>query len=393
MNRSVAARVMVCAFSVLFVFGIQGWAGGPDYDSIAAKLVNNLASVQPGEVVVILGNSDQQELLEALVVATWKAGGQPTVEVNYPRAAKRALMEMPVEYMKFPLWYGLAQARLVDCFINVSSVQDPMLFADVPEERLEAFREAGVPLQRAAQHSRFRSVSLGQTGGVPTAAYAASKNVDYETMAGMFWGAVDTDYGALMKKARLVAGELAPGEAVRVTSGAGTDITFLVGDSPARINCGRPDDNQVASGPMMAWLPAGEAYATVHPGSANGTVVVPSMDFRGMPVKNLRMTFKDGTMASLSAEKNGAAVQDFLDSTTGDSLMLSIVDVGVNADSRPFPGSDYASWEMAGMVTLSTGDNTWAGGSIESSGGLNFHLTGATLIAGGNTLCENGRLK
>jgi len=106
MNRSVAARVMVCVFGVLCVMGVQGWAGGPDYDSIAAKLVNNLASVQPGEVVVIQGNSDQQELLEALVVATWKAGGQPTVEVNYPQAAKRALMEMPVEYMKFPQWYA-----------------------------------------------------------------------------------------------------------------------------------------------------------------------------------------------------------------------------------------------------------------------------------------------
>jgi len=393
MNRSVAARVMVSVFGVLCVMGVQGWAGGPDYDSIAAKLVNDLAAVRPGEVVVIQGNSDQQDLLGALVTATMKAGGQPTVHVNYPQAAKRGLMEMPVEYMKFPQWYELAQARLVDCFINVESVQDPMLFADIPEERLEAFREAGVPLQRAAQHSRFRSVSLGQTGGVPTAAYAASKNVDYESMSGMFWGAVDTDYVALMKKARSVAGELASGEAVRVTSGAGTDISFLIGENPARINCGRPDDNQVASGPMMSWLPAGEAYAAVHPGSANGTVVVPSMDFRGKPVKNLRMTFKDGKMASLSADKNGAAVQDYLDSITGDSLVLSVVDIGVNPDSKQFPGSDYASWEMGGMVTLATGVNSWAGGSVEASGGLTVHLTGATLVAGGNTLCENGVLR
>jgi hypothetical protein len=73
--------------------------------------------------------------------------------------------------------------------------------------------------------------------------------------------------------------------------------------------------------------------------------------------------------------------------------MLSIVDVGVNPDSKPFPGSDYASWEMGGMVTLSTGNNSWAGGSIEASGGLNFHLAGATLTAGGTTLCDNGVLK
>jgi len=34
-----------------------------------------------------------------------------------------------------------------------------------------------------------------------------------------------------------------------------------------------------------------------------------------------------------------------------------------------------------------------AGGSIEASGDLTFHLTGATLTAGGNILCENGMLK
>jgi leucyl aminopeptidase (aminopeptidase T) len=194
MNRTCAVRVVVCVLVTVAVGVVPGWAGGPDYDSIADKLVNQVGGVQPGEVVVIQGNSDQQELLEAIVVATWKAGGQPTVEVNYPQANKRAVMEMPIEHMKFPPWYGLAKARLVDCFINVASIQDPTLFADVPEERFEAFREAGTPLQRAFQYSRYRGVNLGQTGGVPTEKYAASKNVDFEALNGMFWKAVDTDY-------------------------------------------------------------------------------------------------------------------------------------------------------------------------------------------------------
>ena len=263
MNRTCAVRVVVCVFVMLAVGGAPGWAGGPDFDSIADKLVNKLAGVQPGEVVVIQGNSDQQELLEALVVATWKAGGQPTVEVNFLQANKKAVMEMPIEYMKFPQWYGLAQARLVDCFINVASIQDPTLFADVPEERFEAFREAGMPLQRAFQYSRYRGVNLGQTGGVPTEKYAASKNVDFEALSGMFWKAVDTDYAALRKSAKSAAAALASGEMVRVKSGIGTDITFAVDDVPPRINSGRPDDNVVASGPMQSWLPAGEAYAAI----------------------------------------------------------------------------------------------------------------------------------
>jgi leucyl aminopeptidase (aminopeptidase T) len=375
-------------------FGVSpGWAGDPDYDSIADKLVNKLAGIQPGEVVVIHGNADQQELLEALVVATWKAGGQPTVQVNYPKANKRAMMAMPIEYMKFPQWFGLAQSRLVDCYIGVGSIQDPTLFADVPEERFAALREAGMHLQRASQLSRYRSVSLGQTGGVPTAKYAASKNVDYETLAGMFWNAVDTDYAALRKSAKAAAAALASGEKVRVTSGIGTDIRFAIDDVPPRINCGRPDDNVVPSGSMDSWLPAGEAYAAVLSGSANGTVVVPSLSFRGSALKNVKMIFNDGVMTDMSSESDLSGLREYLDSTTGDTTMLSVVDVGLNPDSHPIEGSDYASWEMGGMVTLGMGNNSWVGGSVVSSGGLTFHLTGATLSIGETTVCENGKLK
>jgi len=392
MNRTCAVCVAVFVCAAVAGVAVPGWAGAPDYESIAGKLVNQLAAIQPGEVVVIRGNSDQQALLEALVVATWMAGGQPTVEVTYPEANKKAAMEMPLEYMKFPQWYGLAQARLVDCFLNVESVQDPTLFADVPEERFEAFREAGMPLERAFRHSRYRAVYLGQTGGVPTAAYAASENLDYDALNSMFWRAIDTDYAALRRSATSAAAALASGEPVRVTSKIGTDITFEVDDVTPRINCGRPDDNVVPFGPMQGWLPAGEAYAAIRAGSASGTVVAPSIDFRGSALKNVRMTFKDGVMTEMSSDSDLAGLRAFLDSTTGDTTMLSIVDLGVNPDSHPIAGSDYASWEMGGMVTLGMGNNSWTGGSVVSSGGLTFHLPGATLSVGETTLCEGGRL-
>jgi leucyl aminopeptidase (aminopeptidase T) len=343
-------------------------------------------------VVVIQGNLGQQALLEALVVATWKAGGQPTVEMNFPDANKRALMEMPMEHMKYPQWYGLAQARLVDCYINVGSVEDPMLFADVPEERFEAVRESGKPLQRAFQQSRFRSVNLGQTGGVPTVAYAESQEADFGAMTRMFWNAVDTDYANLRTHATSVASALGSGETVRVTTSAGTDISFAVADVAPRINCGRPDDNLVAFGPMMSWLPAGEAYAPVRARSANGTLVVPKLDFRGIAMKNVKMTFKDGMLTDLSSASDLAALKKFLDSTDDETKMLSVVDVGVNLDSHQLEGSDYASWEMGGMVTLATGNNIWSGGDNMATGALTFHLPGATLSVGDTTICENGKL-
>lgn len=391
MSRTCAVCAVVCVLAAVGAAPV--WAGGPDYDSIADKLVNQLAGIQPGEVVVISGTPDQQALLEALVVATYKAGGQPTVQMNFPEANKKALMAMSMEFMKYPSWFGLAQARLVDCYINVESIEDPALFADVPEERFAAFRESGRPLQQAYQNSRYRSVNLGQSGGVPTAAYAKSQHADFEAMTKMFWKAVDTDYDALRKHAKAAATVLAAGGMVHVTAANGTDLSFVMADVKPRINCGRPDDNVVASGPMMSWLPAGEAFAPVLAGSANGTVVVPHLDFRGIAMKNVTMTFEDGMLTDVSSPSDLKALEQFLGSIEDEAKMLSIVDVGVNPDSRQIEGSNYASWEMGGMVSLVTGNNSWAGGDNMAVAGLSFHLPGATLAVGDTVVCEKGVLK
>ena len=50
-----------------------------DYDAIAHKIVNYTLEVQPAEVVIITGTPAELDLLSALSLAVFKAGGQPTV--------------------------------------------------------------------------------------------------------------------------------------------------------------------------------------------------------------------------------------------------------------------------------------------------------------------------
>lgn len=197
----------------------------------------------------------------ALQVAVSKAGGQPVLQLGIPEANKRAIMETPLEHLKRTPTFGLMQARAADCFINVASIADPKLFADVPEERLAATRQAAAPLNEAFRRVRFRSVSLGQTGGIPTRAYSESQKADHEQMANMFWKAVGASPDMLVASGNKVAGMLRPGASIRMTSAAGTDVSFEVAGVPARINAGRTADVVQASGPASVWLPAGEAYA------------------------------------------------------------------------------------------------------------------------------------
>lgn len=364
----------------------------PDFDAIAEKVVQQSLAVQPGEVVVITGGPAQIELMGALQVAVAKAGGQPLLQLNLPDANKRAIMETPMKHLKRLPTAALHMQRLADAFINVGSVQDPDLFADVPEERMAATRQAAAPLNDAFRTARFRSVALGQTGGIPTAAYAATQGADHTAMMQMFWRALDVAPDRIAKDARDIAATFTAGAEVHLTSKAGTDLRFTVGSFESRINAGRTGDVVQPSGPAQVWLPAGEAYACVDGTSATGTLVVPHLSFRGKAVENLRMTFKGGRVTDLSADTNGDMIREFLDASSPNAKHLSLFDVGVNPNSQPMEGSQYRSWEMGGMVTVGIGNNAWAGGDNDSDAALSFHIAGATLTVGGMTIVRDGHL-
>ena len=52
---------------------------------------------------------------------------------------------------------------------------------------LGTYGAAAKPLTAAFSNMRTRNVSLGQTGGIPTEAYAASLGADYAEVSEIFW--------------------------------------------------------------------------------------------------------------------------------------------------------------------------------------------------------------
>jgi leucyl aminopeptidase (aminopeptidase T) len=361
-----------------------------NYDAIADSMVNESLSVQPGELVVITGNPSEIDLMAALQVAVSKAGGQSLLSLNIPKANKRAVMEMPIEHMTQLPTQSLLVAKMTDVFINVGSVQDPDLFADVPEERLAAFRQSGLPLTRAFNNMRFRSATLGQTGGIPTAPYAMSVGADPGELQEIFWEATAVAPSELIPTATKIVSLMTPDTEIRITSKAGTDLTLKVDQTPARINAGRTSDVRAPTGPTNVWLPAGEAYGCVY--GANGTLVVPWTSFRGVPIENLKLTFKNGEMTRMSADSNQAMLEEFF-ATSGSKLKnASVISFGLNPQSKSPNGSHYYSWEMGGMLTLLLGNNSWAGGDNDSDAALSLHMPGTSVSIGGKSVIKNGEL-
>ena len=165
-------KTILTALAVLMLTSAA--IAGPKLDDVAERIVNQSLTVQPGEIVVINGNATDIELMGAMQIAVAKAGGESILQVNIPEANKRAVMETPMEYLGQLRTGQLTLLRMADAIINVASIANPELFADVPEDRLAATRRAAAPLNAAFRNASVRSVTLGQTGGIPTEAYAKS---------------------------------------------------------------------------------------------------------------------------------------------------------------------------------------------------------------------------
>ena len=360
------------------------------FDAIADSMVNESLEIQPGELVVITGTPAEIDLMAALQVAVMKAGAQPMLTLNIPEANKRSIMEMSIEHMDQLRTQNLLLARMTDVFINVGSIEQPDLFADVPEERMAAYRKSFAPIYQSFGNMRFRSVALGQTGGIPTVAYAKSVGADPAELQDIFWKSVAVSPSELMPKATAMVALMKPGAEIRIKSNAGTDLTLEVDQVPARINAGRTSDVIASTGPTNVWLPAGEAYGCVH--AASGTLVVPWMSFRGVPIENVKMTFENGEMTEMSADSNQAMLEEYFANSSSKLKYASVIDFGLNPQSRSPKGTHYYSWEMGGMVTLGLGGFLWARCDNDADAALSFHLPGSTVSIDGKSVIRNGEL-
>jgi leucyl aminopeptidase (aminopeptidase T) len=383
----------VTLISFLVLFGFNTRAQNNSYNSIASKMVNVSLKVQPGETVVISGTPDEIQLMEELFVEASKAGGKARIELNIPSAIKRALMSTENEYLEMLDAYNVMQMKSVDCYINVGSEATPGLFSDVPEEKLVAARKSGLAIAGLYQSVKFRSVALGQIGGIPSQAFAKRVGADYESMIEMFWKAVDVDYDQLLKTGERLIKHYQPGSMCKLTSDSGTNLSFKIGKSAPGISSGIATRSANSNGPASTWLPAGEAYVALDPYSAEGTLVVPHYRYRNKDIKNLKIIFNDGKISSLSADSNIDDLRKSFELSSGMKDVLSSIDVGINHESKPLNDDEYLSYEMAGVVTLGIGVNTWTGGNVNSDFGISFFLANSTLNINGNNLIVDGKLQ
>ena len=208
---------------------------------------------------------------------------------------------------------------------------------------------------------------------------------------------LETDYAALARKLQSFEDAMRSSE-IRVTSPAGTDIRFRIGDRPVNRQDGdasaaRMDDARVLVDREIE-LPSGVVRVAPLEESVSGTIAFPPSQWSGKPVSGLVLTFDEGVIIDVTAEAGeefvkaeiaaaGEAGSAFREFALGFNPLLAV------PEEQPWvPYYGYG----AGVVRLSLGDNVELGGKV--GGGYvrwNF-FTDTTVTVEGNVWVQDGRL-
>ena len=363
-----------------------------DLDQLAQRIVAQSAGVKEGEIVLVSGGVRDFELLENVVIQAEKVGAHALLSLNSDRMAKRSFAEVPEQYDAREPKLGMALARTANVTISVDSGEAEGLLADVPRARMAARAKAGEPVGAEFRRNRVRGVEVGN-GLYPTEWRARRFGISREELARQFWSAVNVDYTSLQERARQVEAAV-KGNELRITHPNGTDLKVSIQNRPTIVSDGIISPEDVQKGALNVYLPAGEVAVAPVAGSAQGKFVVDRTFFDGKEVTNLTLTFENGKLTGMTGEGPGfEALKADYDARGAGKEEFGFVDLGINPNFNLPTTSKLGNWIQAGMVTIGTGNNTWAGGTNNVSAGIVGHLPGCTVTVDGKAVVENGTLK
>jgi hypothetical protein len=238
-----------------------------------------------------------------------------------------------------------------------------------------------------------RSVWLG-SGLYPSAERAEQVGVSRRDLAEILYGGLNVDYEQLQRTGEALRQVVAAGNEVHVTAPNGTDLRVGVAGRPVFVSDGiiSAEDRRRGGPATSVWLPAGEVYLIPAPGSAEGVLVVDEDVYGGKRVEGLRLEFKKGKVASITAKSGLEAFKAEYDAAGRGKDVLSVLDFGINPGLKLPPDKPIHAWTRAGMVTVVVGDNAWAGGDINMGFALFTHLASATAEVDGSAIVRDGKL-
>ena len=298
----------------------------------AKTAVGQCASLQPGESCLVVTDEERRPIGEAIRSAA-EAVTEMTAIVEYPPGETHG-SEPPA-----PVAAAMAGADVV--------------FA---------------PTTKSLTHTRAR------TGATDAGARVATLPGITEEV---FTVGLQADYEAIAEHCVDVLEQIGDEQTLRVTTDAGTDVTFDLGDRSFLSDTGIIHDPGTVTN-----LPAGEVF--VSPTSADGTVVVDgTMRPHGLlEGRSIRLEFEDGLVTEIDDDALRSTVEGAEEEVGEAARNVAELGIGTNVGVTELIGSVLLDEKAAGTIHVAIGDDAGIGGDVDAPIHLDGIVRDPTVFAG-----------
>jgi len=199
-------------------------------------------------------------------------------------------------------------------------------------------------------------------------------------------GAASVDPRQLRRVTDTLAQSLSVGERVRVTTSAGTDLTFSIQGRTALALHG------VAARPgQIGGAANGEACVAPREGTAEGIIVDPFMiEHIGEVTGRFVLEISQGRATTIEGGEQAAQLRQLLSRADADAANVAEFAMGTNARCRL--GARREAKKKLGTIHVALGDNATLGGTVTSAVHRDILMTGATVEIDDERVLIEGRL-
>ncbi len=198
----------------------------------------------------------------------------------------------------------------------------------------------------------------------------------------VFTTGLDADYESIASHCESVREQVTGADEIRVTTDAGTDITFGVGGREWLSDTGIVHDSG-----EMSNLPAGEVF--ISPETADGTFVVDgTMMPHGLLEAGQTLSFEveDGFVTDISDDDIREEVEDAAAEVGDAAYNLAELGIGTNVAVTELVGSVLLDEKAGGTVHIAIGDDAGIGGDTDAPIHLDGIVRGPTVFADGTPI-------
>jgi leucyl aminopeptidase (aminopeptidase T) len=374
---------------------IAVYAQTDDQNKQLAKRTVQSAGVKKGEVVIIEGGKHMIPIMESMAIEVAMTGGFPVTLIGSDRVQRAILKDAPDSYLEqVPSFWG-EWYKHANVYIGLPYYEDPKaLIQDIPANRFEKFSKTYEYFTGILNSLPVREVGIT----FPTKSEAELNGMDFEAYSKIIYDGINADYASISQNGASLQKALQSGKSLRITTPSGTDITFSM--APNRtvflddgIITEEEGKSKIYTARYVA-LPGGSVYFAPMETSANGKVVVPRARCRLRQYKDVTFELKDGKLVNLNKSPFADCFDEELRPFSGPKDVFGRVWIGLNPSLRNVEDdkADFRHFNTAGMVHIGLGDNRLYGGVNNTSTGMTFPISNATVTVDGKIVVKDGKL-